>query len=72
MTSSIAKSCMSALSPHLMALIALDMTRIGLRVNLAADFVSLVNMMMLIFLGFMFPDYFIECWIAVIHVRYNL
>lgn len=43
MTSSIAKSCMSALSPHLMALIALDMTRIGLRVNLAADFVSLVK-----------------------------
>ena len=40
MTSSIAKACMSALSPHLMTLIALEMTRIGLRVNLAANFVS--------------------------------
>lgn len=40
MTSSIAKACMSALSPHLMTLIALEMTRIGLRVNLAADFVE--------------------------------
>lgn len=40
MTSSVAKACMSALSSHLMTLLALDMTRIGLRVNLAADFVS--------------------------------
>jgi len=31
---------MSALSAHLMTLLALDMARIGLRVNLAADFVS--------------------------------
>lgn len=43
MTSSIAKACMSALSPHLMTLIALEMTRIGLRVNLAADFVSYIS-----------------------------
>ena len=41
MTSSVAKACMSALSSHLMTLLALDMTRIGLRVNLAADFVSI-------------------------------
>jgi len=40
MTSSIAKACMSALSPHLMTLIALEMLRIGLRVNLASDFVE--------------------------------
>uniref|UniRef100_A0A7M5XFZ6 Smad anchor for receptor activation-like C-terminal domain-containing protein n=3 Tax=Clytia hemisphaerica TaxID=252671 RepID=A0A7M5XFZ6_9CNID len=40
MTSSVAKACMSALSAHLMTLLALDMTRIGLRVNLAADFVE--------------------------------
>lgn len=40
MTSSIAKACMSALSAHLMALLGLEMTRIGLRVNLAADFVE--------------------------------
>ena len=45
MTSSIAKACMSALSPHLMTLIALEMTRIGLRVNLAANFVSYSNIL---------------------------
>ncbi|XP_065657083.1 zinc finger FYVE domain-containing protein 9 isoform X3 [Hydra vulgaris] len=40
MTSSIAKACMSALSPHLMLLVGVGMTRIGLRINLAADYVE--------------------------------
>jgi len=52
MTSSIAKACMSALSAHLMTLLALDMARIGLRVNLAADFVSCFHTVILCTLYF--------------------
>ena len=39
MTSSVAKACMNALSPHLSTLVALEMTKIGLRMILDADMV---------------------------------
>ena len=54
MTSSIAKACMSALSPHLMVLIGLNMLRIGLRVNLASDFVSEICIMIIFWKFFFF------------------
>ena len=54
MTSSIAKACMSALSPHLMVLIGLNMLRIGLRVNLASDFVSEICIMIIFWEFFFF------------------
>jgi len=40
MTSSVAKACMNALSPHLSSLVALEMTKIGLRMILDADVVE--------------------------------
>eukprot|EP00794_Sanderia_malayensis_P007788 gene7788-8633_t len=40
MTSSVAKACMNALSPHLSTLVALDMTKIGLRISLDSDSVE--------------------------------
>ena len=40
MTSSVAKACMNALSPHLSTLVALEMTKIGLRMILDSDTVS--------------------------------
>ena len=54
MTSSIAKACMSALSPHLMVLIGLNMLRIGLRVNLVSDFVSEICIMIIFWKFFFF------------------
>ena len=41
MTSSVAKACMNALSPHLSTLVALEMTKIGLRMILDAELVWL-------------------------------
>ena len=58
MTSSIAKACMSALSPHLMVLIRLNMLRIGLRVNLASDFVSEIDIMIIFWLFLSFSKFF--------------
>ncbi|XP_065069859.1 zinc finger FYVE domain-containing protein 16-like isoform X1 [Rhopilema esculentum] len=40
MTSSVAKACMNALSPHLSTLVALEMTKIGLRMILDSDTVE--------------------------------
>ena len=43
MTSSVAKACMGALSPHLCTLVELGNTNIGLRINLEPDKVRLYS-----------------------------